>query len=161
MLRQYSHCFSTLHDEAEPVGRFGGTHYSILRAVLWDKAEPQWHDFAVIWDCDHDTRIIWVIEQLYVQRLLRDVFAIGERKGSVTILTTSTRPAAKLVALVDEGWQHPTGDYFNGHLEHVDDATGLLINDVASRVQAYVKGIDALWCLGSRTLTDPHGQAYV
>lgn len=61
--------FHTLHDEPGRVGSLGrGTHYSVLRAVIWEP-EPRFHDFAVIWDEDHDTRIIGVLEQLYVRRL--------------------------------------------------------------------------------------------
>jgi hypothetical protein len=162
-MRWYSHFFSTLHDEADAVGKLGrGTHYSILRAVLWDKVEPQWHDFAVVWDEDHDTRVIWVIEQLHIQRLLRDVLAIGERKGSVAIITASPYPNPKLHALVQDGWQHPSGDFFNSEIEHVDEATGSLINANPEHVQAYVKGITVLWDLGTKPLTsDPHPLASV
>jgi hypothetical protein len=157
-MRWYSHFFSTLHDEQEPVGKLGrGTHYSIFRAVLWDKVQPQWHDFAVVWDEDHDTRVIWVIEQLHIQRLLRDVLAIGERKGGITIVTRTPHPNRALLALSEKGWSPPDGDYFCSNVEHVDDATALLINDTPARVQAYVKGIDALWNLGTKPIAqDPH-----
>ena len=98
-----------------------------------------------------------MIEQLHIQRLLRDVLAIGERKGSVTIITTSTQPNHALLATSEEGWDPPDGDYFCSRIEHVDDATGLLINDEPTRVQAYVKGIEALWRLGTKSITtDPH-----
>ena len=155
-MQWYSHFFSTLHDEQAPVGKLGrGTHYSILRAVLWDKVQPQWHDFAVIWDEDHDKRVIWVIEQLHIQRLLRDVVAIGERKGGVTIIT-STQPSRALVARAEQGWSPPDGDWFCSNVEHID-AADLLINDDPMRVRAYVKGIVALWRLGTKPVAeDPH-----
>lgn len=155
-MRQYSHFFSTLHDEQTAVGKLGrGTHYSVLRTALLDKPEPQWHDFAVVWDEDHDTRIIWVIEQLHIQRLLRDVLAIGERKGSVTIITATPRPNNQLLTVSEHGW-NPPGDFFSSCVEHIDAATGMLINDDEDRVRAYVKGIAALWRLGTRPIgTDP------
>ena len=63
-MKQYSPFFSTLHDEDGPVGHLGGgTHYSVLRAVLWEP-EPAFHDFAVVWDEDHDLRVVWVLEQM-------------------------------------------------------------------------------------------------
>lgn len=156
-MRQYSHFFSTLHDEQAPVGSLGrGTHYSVLRAALWDKVQPQWHDFAVVWDEDHDTRVIPIIEQLHVQRFLREVLAIGERKGGITIITAMP-PSAQLRALSAHGWNPPGGDYFSSYVEHIDEATVMLINAKADRVQAYVKGIDALWFLGTKPITnDPY-----
>lgn len=150
----YSHFFSTLYDEQKPVGRLGrGTHYSVLRAVLWDDSQPQWHDFAVVWDEDHDHRIIWVIEQLHIRRLLRNIVAIGERKGGVTILTSKTPDRALRIASEEISAHHPSGDSFNSDVEHVDEATGLLINDAEEKVRAYVKGIVALWNLGTKPIT--------
>ena len=67
----YSKLFSTLHDEAEPVGNLGrGTHYSVFRAAEWFDVErrplvqAQIHDFAIVWDEDHDTRVISTVEVL-------------------------------------------------------------------------------------------------
>ena len=35
-MRQYSPFFQTLYDELAPVGQLGhGTHYSVLRCVVW------------------------------------------------------------------------------------------------------------------------------
>ena len=89
----YSPFFQTIHDEARPVGRLGrGTHYSVFRAVTWHDVHlnpvPQANvlDFAVIWDEDHDTRVIQVAEALYLAGLLAPVRFIGERKGMLTVL---------------------------------------------------------------------------
>src|SRR5260370_21913517 len=89
----YSAFFQTLHDEAKPVGKIGrGTHYSILRAQVWqdERLKPlkkgMLADFAVIWDEDHDERVIEVIEWLYFEGLLSPIRFIGERKGSLTVL---------------------------------------------------------------------------
>jgi len=89
----YSALFNTIYDETQPVGEIGrGTHYSILRAAqsLDLKLEPEIQitaqDFGVIWDEDHDDRIMDVIEELYIQNLLAPILFIGERKGSVTVI---------------------------------------------------------------------------
>jgi hypothetical protein len=47
---------------------------------------PLIHDFAVIWDDDHDERIIRVIERMYMNGLLAPVQFIGEHKGTLTVI---------------------------------------------------------------------------
>ena len=78
-MRTYSPFFQTLYDEQAPVGHLGrGTHYSVLRAAVFHDElgeilpenrykgpHAKFHDFAVIWDEDHDKRVIEVIEQIY------------------------------------------------------------------------------------------------
>src|ERR1700692_4902503 len=93
LVMSYSPFFKTLHDETQPVGHFGrGTHYSVLQVPIW---QDQWLnplplgsllDFAVIWDEDHDERVIEVIENIYFSGLLAPVRFIGERKGSLSVL---------------------------------------------------------------------------
>src|SRR5438093_42433 len=89
----YSPFLETLHDETRPVGNLGrGTHYSVLRAVTWHDtfltALPRAAllDFAIIWDEDHDARVIQVVNELYFEGLLAPVRFIGERKGGLTVL---------------------------------------------------------------------------
>lgn len=48
---------------------------------------------AIIWDEDHDERIIACVEALLRAGLLYAVSMIGERKGSVTIVLTSMSAA--------------------------------------------------------------------
>src|SRR4051812_6684669 len=86
----YSPFFQTLHDETRPVGQLGrGTHYSILRVPIWQDewlnllAQGLLLDFAVIWDEDHDARVMEAVEALYFSGLLSPVRFIGERKGSL------------------------------------------------------------------------------
>jgi hypothetical protein len=152
MVQKYSDLLSTLYDEVGPVGTLGrGSHYSVLRAVVWNPA-PQFHDFAVVWDEDHDTRVIWVIEQLYVKQLLSSVVAVGERKGGITVLTrTQQRPEfATQVSSIAEG---VPSDCFSSEVELFAEATGMIINDSIARVRAYLAGIDALWQLGAKPLS--------
>jgi predicted nucleic acid-binding protein len=56
-MQTYSPYFKTLYDQPEPIGRLGrGTHYSVLRCL----GLSGFHDFAIIWDEDHDKRVIAV-----------------------------------------------------------------------------------------------------
>lgn len=90
-VRSYSSFFSCLHDQPEPInGRYGA--HSIFRAVDSRDVEqkpttlPRVHDFAVIWDDDHDTRIIPVIEEMLMAGLLPGVQFIGEHKAFLTVV---------------------------------------------------------------------------
>ena len=172
----YSQFFSTLYDEPGPVGYLGrGTHYSILRCAEWfdvtrrplQRAEI--HDFAVIWDEDHDERIIRVIEQIYLEGLLSPIQFIGERKGSVTIILAARYyfSADDLLqdyerrlgfiteqALDDDSWHAELGTFDRRPgSPHQVDLKGL-IHAPEEHVITYVRNIDNLWKLGTR----PHDQ---
>src|SRR5687767_11217749 len=106
-MRSYSPFFQTLHDEPAPIGNIGrGTHYSILRALAFQDCfgktvlPARYHDFAVIWDEDHDDRVIPIIEQVYRIGLLPRFVYFGERKGMLTaLLTNSNTDPSDLAAL--------------------------------------------------------------
>src|SRR5450631_3959398 len=90
-MKKYSDFFQTLHDEQSPTGHLGrGTHYSVLRAVVFHDAvgrrlfNAKFADFAVIWDEDHDDRVIEPIERIYRSGLLSMFLMFGERKGCFT-----------------------------------------------------------------------------
>src|SRR5690242_20442353 len=98
----YSALFSCLHDESKPIGNIGrGSHYSVFRAVQWKDAlgEPlpraQMQDFAVVWDEDHDERVIKVAEEIYMAGLLFPIRFIGERKGMLTVIVDTRLYSAK------------------------------------------------------------------
>ena len=93
----YSSFFQTLYDETRPVGNFGrGTHYSVLRVPMWQdellNPLPQGAllDFAVLWDEDHDERVVPAIEEICFAGLMGPVRFIGERKGSLNVLIHSS-----------------------------------------------------------------------
>jgi Bacterial RNA polymerase, alpha chain C terminal domain len=95
-MQQYSDFFKTLHDETNPTGYLGrGTHYSILRAVVFHDPmgnplpEGQFADFAVIWDEDHDVRVMEPIEEIYRRGLLSSFLMFGECKGSFTAILSN------------------------------------------------------------------------
>jgi hypothetical protein len=150
MLQRYSELFSTVHDEPHPVGHLGrGTHYSILRAISWTP-DPHFHDIAVIWDEDHDTRVIWVAEQLLVGRLLGNVVFIGERKGGITALTRHP-PSQDFETELARIAESVPSDCFTSTVECLPRAASI-VDDKDARVVAYLAGIDAIWNLGPKPL---------
>jgi len=173
-MRHYSHLFSCLYDQAEPIGRLGrGTHHSVFRSTQWKAIDgdhlraPRIHDFAVIWDEDHDERVIRVAEHLHMSGLLWPVVFIGERKGVVTLLLDSMggpgvfpdekkwiekirEVAGKAIA--GDDWDVDIGMY--ERLVVIEEGSQTqpkrIIPDDAARVVPYLQAIDALWLLGDR-----------
>lgn len=158
-----SYCpfFQTLHDETRPVGNLGrGTHYSVLRAFTWHNQffvplnRAAFLDFAIIWDEDHDERVMDAVLSLYVGGLLAPVRYIGERKGSLTVLldpeAVQTWQSADLkeysdqVSDIAQCLEDPwiaTVDTAEGHQHSI-------INGSYEDVLIYLKHIDILWRLG-------------
>lgn len=177
-MRTYSPFFQTLHDEPAPVGIFGdGAHYSVLSAVIFHDylGEPLRfaldHTFAVIWDGDHDERVIKVIEQIYRRGLLPRFTYFGERKGNFTAILID--PKVGLLARADDDPRVVTEPKNkNAELKkqlsvilNLDDdpwpvtiANGIAadnnqiiiddLDDDPARVTTYLKNIDILWGLG-------------
>lgn len=170
--KRYSTLFSTVYDESEPVGNLGrGTHYSVLRCAEWFDVtrthlnQAEVHDFAVIWDEDHDTRVIQVIEQLYMEGLLSPVQFIGERKAFLTVIVAAKfyfwgsednirdyENRIKYIAenLGFDSWIAEVGmfDRAPGN-PHQNDPKGIVAAET-HRVQTYLNNIDSLWTLGTK-----------
>lgn len=171
LLSSYSSLFTTLHDEQHPVGKIGrGSHYSVLRSVEWldvtrtPLITPQIHDFAVIWDEDHDTRVFEAIEKIYMAGLLSPVQFIGERKGFLSVVVAAkfyysgsesdTVAYARAIENIAQSLQDPWGS----ELGCFDRAPGnphqcfnlSIIQDNEDKVINYLKTIDALWELGTK-----------
>lgn len=159
----YSPFFQTLHDEPAPVGNFGrGTHYSVLRVPIWQDewlkplAQGALLDFAVIWDEDHDERVIEAIDELYFAGLLAPVRFIGERKGHLSVLVD-----AKTVEAWDQrsykNYREAVSD-ISRRLEDpwpatVDPVLGpnqSIIHAAREDVIAYLQNIRLLWQLGMK-----------
>lgn len=172
---QYSTLFSCLYDEPEPIGRLGrGTHYSVMRAVEWldvtrkPLIKPELHDFAVIWDEDHDDRVIEVIERIYMAGLLSPVQFIGERKGSLTVIVAArfyysgtgaeldayTRAITGISQDSSDPWPTEVGSFDRSpgavQLGWHQTFTQGLISDHDHRVNTYLANIDSLWSLGTK-----------
>ncbi len=162
----YSPFFQTLHDEIQPVGHLGrGTHYSVLRVPIW---QDEWLnplprgsllDFAVIWDEDHDERVIEVITDLYFAGLLAPIRFICERKGSLSILIDE-----KTV----EAWDHAALKNYRDAVSDVgqrledpwpttvDTVSGSkhsIIHASKEDVALYLRNIRMLWLLGAKVNT--------
>jgi hypothetical protein len=148
-MNRYSEFFSTVYDEPSPADHFGkGAHYSVLRALVW-VPRMKFHDFAVIWDEDHDQRILWVAEQLYVRLLLHNVLFIGERSTHVTVLTIDS-----VDSQFEESFREICGKV-SSYCAHITISPfrrgGLGIIDAsADQVEWYLEGIGSLWSLGTR-----------
>jgi hypothetical protein len=169
----YSNLFSCLYDESEPVGQLGrGTHYSVFRSIEWLNVErkplsaPEVHDFAVIWDEDHDTRIIPLIENIYMAGLLSPVQFIGERKGVLTVLVAARyrwwgeevdhyeqRLCEISKRMGADVWPVEVGDFDRSPGSPHQTVLRGLINDTDERVYTYLRTIDMLWRLGTRDFT--------
>lgn len=172
--RAYSTLFSCLHDEAEPVGNLGrGTHHSVCRAVTWQEKDlsllpkARVHDFAIIWDEDHDDRVVPVVEGLLMAGLLAPALFIGERKGNLTVVVdaalfdgTQINPDEYAEKAEKVCQANSNGDYWPVEVVPLErtleglDGEGLsgLINDRSHRVLSYLRGIDVLWSLGVKEI---------
>jgi hypothetical protein len=167
----YSTLFSTIYDEQHPIGHLGrGTHYSVLRCAEWFDVtctplnRAQIHDFAIIWDEDHDERVIKAIETIYMEGLLPPVQFIGERKGFLTVIV-----AAKFYFHHDESviknytsninriandlefdhWQAEVGIFDRIPESHQNDPRGIIADD-NHKIMLYIRNIDSLWNLGTK-----------
>jgi hypothetical protein len=170
---QYSTLFTCLYDESVPIGDLGrGTHYSIFRSVEPRDVvgsplhTPEVHDFGVIWDEDHDLRIVPVIEQIYMGGLLSPVQFIGERKGALTVIVAAKFWSynseedfdAYKMALFHKMRGTILGDVWSLEVGMFDRNPGSptqtnlkgLIADDEIRSSIYVRNIDSLWKLGTK-----------
>jgi hypothetical protein len=162
-----SKLFSYLHDEQQPVGRLGrGTHYSVIRCTTWQdemlrrRAAPVLHDLAIIWDEDHDRRVIEAIELIYMAGLLGPVLFIGERKGGLTVLTKGAFTwggpdyayqkfcdgIAEIAESLDDPWPSSFGTF--DPKEEVNPWG--LISSEPHQVDTYLRNINNLWDLGHK-----------
>lgn len=172
MNTSYSTLFTTIYDEVTPVGSLGrGTHYSILRAtescnsLLGQLNYFKIHDFSIIWDEDHDTRIIDIIEKLYISNLLSPILFIGERKGCVTVIVEKefydsngsyAYFRSKLEDIANDSndpWQVEAG-YYDRETDSVCILSQVIINAPGKQVSTYLNNIDNLWSLGLKDYSD-------
>ena len=165
----YAPCFQTLHDETRPVGQLGrGTHYSVLRVPTWhDELMNQLEygrflDFAIIWDEDHDDRVIDAILIMYLSGLLAPVRFVGERKGVLSILLAP----GVIEALDDATFQRYRDDVesvctsledpWTADVSSVDSSQHSIIHAPAADAAIYLKNINMLWQLGFRSAGDKY-----
>lgn len=175
----YSTLFTCLYDQQDPaVPRW--THHSIFRCVeyrdvtrkLLDK--PIIHDFCVIWDSDHDERVIGAIERIYMEGLLSPIQFINEHKGLLTILIAAKamfemeETMEEYAKRVEEAANIGDVDYwpvalgtFSRHdrdlrTQHQTDLKHITGWDPV-REHTFLLHLDGLWELGTKPWTHPHG----
>jgi hypothetical protein len=154
-----------------PVGHLGrGTHHSVLRAACWQGpnlaplSEAVLHDFAIIWDEDHDARVATVVERIYLAGLLAPILAIGERKGCLAVLISDDAGDALGQRGVEQYEQRlrPLASNLDGDSWTVevfrfgDEAP--IIDASDDEVDLYLRGINLLWALGSKTVPAMAGE---
>lgn len=163
----YSPFLHTLYDEGAPVGNLGrGTHYSVLRAVTWHDTflnplqTAAFIDFALVWDEDHDVRVIEVIHSLYFGGLLAPVRFVAERKGTlfvllapevviawdVPVLARYRERVADLVSLSSK----LLGDSWPVTVDSAD-GDALIIGADRGKVDIYLRCVQMLWGLGVKS----------
>ena len=159
-MRTYSPFLQTIYDQSEPVGSLGrGTHYSILRALNWRTVEGAaleaavYRDFSIIWDEDHDHRVIASIEAMYAHGLLFPVLFIGERKGGLSVVVDPNFPRSEAWQTYQQRVEELTQnlpDAWGSDVTVFGDADASLINDSPERVSLYLSNIQMLWSLGNK-----------
>lgn len=163
-MTEYSSYFTTIYDEKAPTGHLGrGIHYSVLRALSWHPpfsilpARPSHYDFAIIWDEDHDERVINCVEEIYMNGLLSKFIMFGERKGFFTAIVSPHCYAAENDSELKENieWiaqRAPAGDVWTGEIVTLDSNANTIISDVKDKVTLYLKNIEMLWQLGGKPI---------
>jgi len=91
-MKRYSTYFQTIHDQPsrrEDSRRIEG--FTVFRVVVWSDHElkrrdtPKNHTFAIVWDEDHDTRVIQVAEKFYLAGVLQCISMIYEHEGNIVV----------------------------------------------------------------------------
>lgn len=158
----YSPLFQTLYDELSPVGQLGrGTHYSVLCAAQWRSpfeseslVYPLVQRVAVIWDEDHDARVIRALEAGYMNGLLAPVLFIGERKASLTVVV---HDEAEIDDFYRQRWDESVERVIDDHwdvqvIPFSEVVQEQMIHDHRPEaVTAYVANVRNLWKLGMHT----------
>lgn len=155
----YSPYFKTIIDERES-GLFGrGSHISILECLMPIEDQIKKYRFGVVWDEDHDERVIKVIEHLYSMGLMNDVIFIGERKGNLTIVfddgfTTQYDIPQNYIdsveAVCDTALEYSCGgdNWPVNIFPTIEDSEGYLMQGSQEFAIGYLKGVQAQWGLG-------------
>lgn len=164
-----------IYDEASPSEDIGrGAHYSVLRVPLSPALPVRGHadekvrDVAVIWDEDHDMRVLEAIRRLHLKGLLSHALFIGERKGAFTLLVDGAyfgritqykrdllgRQVANQVARMNgDHWQAAVGSFSPAGI-NAETVMESIIHADEAKVEAYLRRIGVKWQLGTRLAHD-------
>ncbi len=158
-MESYSPFLQTLHDEQSPTGHLGnGTHASILRAVVFHDptlvplSSGATADFAIIWDQDHDTRVIQAVESIYRAGFLGSILMIGERQGTLNAVVSERVQDPALLTLLEDKLgaiaQKMEGDPWSSSVRKLDSLEHEIIKDQNEKVSLYLANLNMLWQLG-------------
>lgn len=171
---RYSPHLHCVYDEPAPTGHIGrGTHYSVVQALSWRSDEGELRrkatvqNLAIIWDEDHDERIIPCVEALLMAGLLHAISMIGERKGNVTIVFNSMSAARmsenqkcayreEIIQLINHVVATKFGDSWSVTFGEMTETPSMrstgydifhqsLIQDDVAKIETYVRNINHLW----------------
>lgn len=171
----YSSIFKCLCDERNPLipSYF---HYSVFRSYEYRNVcnepvdKPLIHDFAILWDDDHDERVIKAAENIYLSGLMSPIQFIGEHKGELTIIVAAKawfsfeEPEAYVQAVRnaafrvgDDQWTVKAGMFDssdrNFNLRHQTDLSQILgIDPVVEHT--HILSINDRWELGTKALDE-------
>jgi hypothetical protein len=159
-MKTYSSFFKTLHDEQAPTGYLGrGIHYSILRAVVFhdEIGRPCLGsdlDFAVIWDEDHDDRVVQAIEGCYRRTILSSFIALREQKGTFIGILAPGLPNFRSSSVSDQ--LHAIAeevelDVWTSVIATVEEPHGIG-SCPDDQLSLYLKNLKMLWKLGPAQL---------
>lgn len=148
----YSNFFETLYDEEKPIGIDIDFHYSILQAVVLSTHDRmKLFRFGVIWDEDHDSRIIDTIEEIYFAGLLPHFLFFYERKGNFFAITRKriySRGKEYLTEKIDKITQSQDDPWETHIIRGIDDADNLHGTPTAKErfdIKNYLKNIKLMW----------------
>jgi hypothetical protein len=145
-----------LHDEKGTSTKLGrGTHYSVFECPK-SGSSAGCQRLAVIWDEDHDVRVLDVVDRLRSRGLLSDVLFVGERKGAVTFIldphNSVTRQNLSAIhryssTVGQDHWEVTVG-FFDGKFKNSEAA--YIVHDDPELVRRYLVEIREKWDLGHR-----------
>ena len=105
--------------------------------------EGKFCDFAVIWDEDHDERVIEPIEAVYRHGFLASFLIFGERKGGFTAILADAEVreperrrslAARLASITE----NVDGDVWSACVTTLGNTDNSIISDASDKVDLYL-----------------------
>jgi hypothetical protein len=118
------------------------------------------HDFAIIWEKDHDERIIPAILRMYTNNLFGAAMIVGVRRGVLTYLIDNAllqqideQQITVFKNALTEQCQPHTGDKWSVEVASIQDPrTSQIIMDTPEKVRVYLENIHNLWNLGIKPI---------
>ncbi len=150
----YSHFFRTEYDEQRDIGVLEA-HHSVLSVPSLNKeySALDIQRIAVIWDDDHDERVIPILEAACFKGLLRNVLFIAEHKGAVSIIMHGNAKSF-LWKTRQKKWQDICdevieNDEFKIDIMSKEEYVQTLADSLQPMYENYLNHICDVWSLGA------------